>query len=459
MRDIRRIDTVIMGTRVRPKRSDYRETSPQFNSRKWYPLYSDLEAICYHTEIFSENGNECVDVLLSGVGYYDDNLPKEQFVDFIFRLPNREIVEIGFHTDHNFSRCYWEKEGIREIIWRIVENEDIIFALAKEVVNSHNTEDILNFLRNKIDGKIVRKLLGKCPYCHGDLSNGMAKYTAQIPVMFYMHAGNFGLFEDEVYQSIVDAASRGEVAGECLHCHHELTVEDINAAKSGWQYPWRYDPHIRGYERARQKPKTNNLPRIKTANDAKILWCLSDPNYDGYDGIDHGWVWYPLYLDEENDASFAAFKNIDGKEYVTVSIGGIEYFDARSREQQYVQLIVRLPDMEILEAQYPSDPNFRIDDLQNSDIVAGLQRIVRDQDVIFALARKVTEPDWTEDDLNALRDKISGKILRSMPIVCPYCHSNMTGERVMFKVHIPVDFTILSDTLAVYEKSAYQSTV
>lgn len=61
-------------------------------------------------------------------------------------------------------------------------------------------------------------------------------FTVIVPVLFYMHAGNFGIREPEAYWALTEAVNEGKVVGECLHCNRELSAEYINRHKGGWQY-------------------------------------------------------------------------------------------------------------------------------------------------------------------------------------------------------------------------------
>ncbi len=121
---------------------------------------------------------------------------------------------------------------------------DTIFEIEKKMDDPSATEDDMTALRDRIDGKIYRSMPVTCPYCHGNLMGEQVHYIVHIPVKFYMHSGNFGVFDDEVYQSVTEAVEAGEVEGVCEHCGHTITAEDINKVKDGWKYVWRYDPHM-----------------------------------------------------------------------------------------------------------------------------------------------------------------------------------------------------------------------
>ena len=433
-----------------------------------YTLYYDPEAVSYHSKIRTDGNTEYVDVYVDSAKYFDENTERDESVSFTFRLPQRKIVKIDNHTAPTFNSSDWEKEGVREIIWRILDDEDIIFQLARTAANQHHSEDEMNFLRNKICGNIVRRLLSECPHCHGILSDAMAEYICNVPATFYMHAGNFGIYVGELYQSVVDAVNVGNVTGRCQHCHEVLTAVDINAAKDGWQYPWRHSRQCPWQYHRKCEIPTSNMeknddsmikpPIVKIKDGIKIIWAndgVHTSENSDYDGIG----WNCLYCDANDDADFTALRSEHGQDFTYVAIDNVCYRSTQDQPREYVQLILRLPNWEIREVRYPSDPNFSIDDMDLDEVAKSLKRLYADQEVIFELARRAAKDDCTQDDLNSLRDKIDGKIIRQMPFICPYCHESMTGEQADFTVNIPVKFYMMKGGFYIDESGAYQAVV
>ena len=444
--------------------SEDKETSPTM-----YTLYSDAEVLAYHSRIKTEGNTEYVDVYVDNAKYFDDNTGRNESVSFTFRLPQRKIVKFDRHTSPYFVHSDWEKEGIREIIWRILDDEDIILQLARTATSQYHSENEMNFLRNKICGHIARRLLSECPHCHIMLDDAMAEYVCTIPVSFYMHSGNFGLFEGELYQSVVDAVYAGDVTGKCQYCHEVLTTTEINAVKDGWQYPWRYSRQYPWqYHRKCELPvnhvyekvdySTIMPPIVKINDNVKIIWCDDDLHTSDDSDYD-GSSWNCLYCDEDNTAYFTALRSEQGQKFTDVKIDNVCYRNFQDQSIEFIQLVLRLPNWEIREVQYPSDPNFCIDDIDCDEVANSLKRLYADQAVILELARRTAMDNCTEDNLNALRDKIKGKIVRRMPTTCPYCHESMTGEMVNFTVNIPVKFYMTKGTICINKNEAYQEVV
>ena len=215
---------------------------PFYHGWEVWDLYSDGDRVGYFTKARTDGVREYVDVLIS-VSYIDKKTDRVEHVDLVVRLPDGLVLGAKYPSNPDFCADDLQNEDIAAEIQKLHEDEDIIFALGKKVQEPDFTVEDLNALRDKIGGKIYRCMPLECPYCHGSLVGEQVAFTVNIPVSFYMHSGNFGIKEADVYQNVVDAVQRGDVTGECLICHHEITAEDINKEKTGWQYRWRYDPH------------------------------------------------------------------------------------------------------------------------------------------------------------------------------------------------------------------------
>ena len=280
-----------------------------------------------------------------------------------------------------------------------------------------------------------------------------------------MHAGNFGLFEDELCQSVVDAVNSGNITNKCLYCHEILATSKIDMKKRWWNYHWKYnskhDIQVKfTYNRidTQYDYSAIELPILKINENAKIVWYddnIHTSEKSNYSGVN----WHCLYSDEDNVADFTALRNGCGHSFTDLAIDNVCYQNCSGRQKEYIQTILRLPDWEIREVQYPSNPNFRIEDIDCKEMAISLKRFYVDQAVILELARIVAMDSCTERDLNLLRDKINGKIIRRMLTTCPYCHKDMTGERVKFNVNIPVKFHTINGIIRIDKQEICQNVV
>ena len=202
----------------------------------WHPLYSEIQLEAEFSDISSDATGDHVSVY---VVCHDD-----EDVEFIVRLPEGEITEIcGPYVTKDFDRESLKTEDVREILQRLASDRDTIFAMARKASDPDCTEYDLNELRDKIGGKIVRKLPSRCPRCHRTFpGDEEIIFTVMIPVEFYMEGYSFRTLDGEMKKDLVEAVEKGEVTGKCPYCHHVLTAEEIDKEKEGWQYRWRYDP-------------------------------------------------------------------------------------------------------------------------------------------------------------------------------------------------------------------------
>ena len=219
---------------------DWETNRDEYLSRRWCVLYSDRDLMGECSGIHHDTNGDHVYV---EVEFFDDDAQESR--ELIIRLPECEIAEVwALENPKAFDVNSLKTEDVGQTLQRLALATDTIFELARKMVDPDVTEDEMNALRDKIDGKIYRSMPVTCPYCHGNLMGEQAHYIVHIPVKFYMHSGNFGVFEDEVYQSVTEAVEAGEVEGVCELCGHTITAEDINKVKDGWKYAWRYDPHL-----------------------------------------------------------------------------------------------------------------------------------------------------------------------------------------------------------------------
>jgi len=169
-------------------------------------------------------------------------------------------------------------------------------------------------------------------------------------------------------------------------------------------------------------------------------------------------VWTNLYSNRRLSATFSGIHHDSDKDRV--------YVCADCYDNQYIsQYIVRLPECEICEIKFlESAKDFDINslkkELQTEEIGQNLRRLALDMDVIFELAKKITDPNCTTEDLNEIRYKISGKIVRALLEVCPYCNEYMNAtEDTLYTVKIPVRFFTDHDTFKVLEDEVYENVV
>ncbi len=213
---------------------DFVEDKAAYYSRCWYFLYKDLEIeYAMHSGIHYDPDKEHVYVELE---FWDDDV--KDMWELIVRLPEGEISEVTVTNPKEFDLKTLKTETVAETLQRLRRDSDVIFEMARTGADPNHTEEDMNALRDKIDGRIIRKLVDFCPYCHENLLDERAYFVVRVPVQFFMHSGNFGICEDEVYQKVTEAVQAGKVTGKCGHCGHELTSEDINKTKDGWR--WRY---------------------------------------------------------------------------------------------------------------------------------------------------------------------------------------------------------------------------
>lgn len=205
----------------------------------WLELYSSPELMGSCSKIYRDEKGEHIYV---DADFHDDETG--EYREIVIRLPEKEIVEArDIDIEENFRPEFLQTPTVSRILQRIAKDEKIIFALARKAEAPVYPTEEMNELLDKIGGKIYRSMPLQCPHCHESLVGSHAKYTVIIPVSFFMHAGNFGIWEPEAYQAITEAVNAGKVVGECLHCNRELSAEYINRHKGGWQYRWRPDPH------------------------------------------------------------------------------------------------------------------------------------------------------------------------------------------------------------------------
>ena len=218
---------------------DWEANREAYMSRLWCVLYSDRELMgeCSGVHHDADGDHVYVEVDFSG---HEEN----EYHELIVRLPECEIVEVfALDNPKEYDVNSLKTESVGEVLQRLALATDTIFEIARKQAEPDVTEDDMNALRDKIDGKIWRSMPIACPYCHKSFMGEHVQYVVHIPVKFYMHSGNFGVFEDEVYQSVTEAVEAGKVEGVCEFCGHTVTAEDINKVKDGWKYRWRYDPH------------------------------------------------------------------------------------------------------------------------------------------------------------------------------------------------------------------------
>ena len=207
--------------------------------RKSCVLYSDQDLMgeCSVVHHDADGDHVYVEVSFSGHG-------ENEYHELIVRLPECEIAEVfALDNPKEYDVNSLKTESVGEVLQRLALATDTIFEIARKQAEPDVTADDMNALRDKIDGKICRSMPIACPYCHKSFMGEHVHYVVHIPVKFYMHSGNFGVFEDEVYQSVTEAVEAGNVEGVCEFCGHTVTAEDINKVKDGWKYRWRYDPH------------------------------------------------------------------------------------------------------------------------------------------------------------------------------------------------------------------------
>lgn len=215
---------------------EYTYDKDAFYSRSWHDLYADFQLTAEFSGIHRDADKNHVYVY---VECYEGDVLNQ----FIVMLPEGVISEI-IVTDETveFDETTLKTESIGRIIQRLVLDTNTIFELAKKITEPNCTEEDLNEIRDKISGKIIRRLLDKCPYCHNPMNGDKdIIYTVQIPVQFYMEHGTFKVLESEANQSIVEAVQAGRVKGECPYCHHIVSAKDIEPSKMGWKYMWRYN--------------------------------------------------------------------------------------------------------------------------------------------------------------------------------------------------------------------------
>ena len=217
---------------------DWETNRDEYMSRRWCELYSDRELMGRCSGVHHDVDGDHVYVEAE----FNDG---PESYELIIRLPECEIVEVwALDNPKEFDVNSLKTECVGHILQRLALATDTIFEIARKMADPNATEDDMNALRDRIDGKIFRSMPVTCPYCHGNLMGEQVHYIVHIPVKFYMHSGNFGVFEDEVYQSVTEAVEAGKVEGVCELCGHTITAEDINKVKDGWKYTWRYDPHM-----------------------------------------------------------------------------------------------------------------------------------------------------------------------------------------------------------------------
>ena len=145
--------------------------------------------------------------------------------------------------------------------------------------------------------------------------------------------------------------------------------------------------------------------------------------------------WQCLYSDQSLSGVISdVFHDVTG-DHVYVNV---EFFDEEADES--CEIIVRLPEGEIVSAQIETDAaDFNPASLNTKAVNEAMRRIMFDAPVILEMARRAEAPDCTDDDLNALRDKIGGKIVHWMLVQCPYCQGHLF-DCTLYTVEIPVKF-------------------
>ncbi len=147
-----------------------------------HTLYSDAEALAYHSGIKTDGNTEYVDVYVDDAEYFDEKTGRDESVSFTFRLPQRKIVKIDKQTSPFFVHSDWEKEGIREIVWRILEDEEIClycdenntayFTALRFDENGQSFTDVEidNICYRSRQGQswIVNDLIQERTWCHGN---------------------------------------------------------------------------------------------------------------------------------------------------------------------------------------------------------------------------------------------------------------------------------------------------
>ncbi len=207
--------------------------------KRWQFLYSDQSLSGIVSDVFHDATGDHVYVNVELL-----DAEADESYEIIVRLPEGEIVSAQIDTDAaGFNPALLNTNAVNEAMQRIMLDTPVILEMARRAEEPDCSEDDLNALRDKIGGKIVRRMLVQCPYCQEYLFD-FTHYTVEIPIKFYADCSEFYLYEEEMYQSVTEAVQAGKVTGECEHCGHILTAEDINAAKDGWKYRWRYDPHM-----------------------------------------------------------------------------------------------------------------------------------------------------------------------------------------------------------------------
>ena len=164
--------------------------------------------------------------------------------------------------------------------------------------------------------------------------------------------------------------------------------------------------------------------------------------------------WHDLYADSQLTAEFSGIHRDADVNRVYVYV---ECYEGDTLNQ----FVVRLPEGVISEIILTDETaEFNATTLKTGSIGRIIQRLVLDMNTIFEMAKKITEPNCTEEDLNEIRDKISGKIIRQLLAECPYCRNPMNGDKdIIYTVQIPVRFCMEHGTFNVLESEANQSIV
>ena len=153
-------------------------------------------------------------------------------------------------------------------------------------------------------------------------------------------------------------------------------------------------------------------------------------------------ILYHLYSDECIVGYHTRMLNDEAGSYAEVLLDAVNCWDNETECYRCVDITIRLPECKITKIKSmdnsSSELNQRI--LQCRQICKILHRVRKDKKIILELARAVMSPSVNIAELNALRNKIHGKIIRSIILECPYCHELIDEEQIEFSVEAPISF-------------------
>lgn len=168
-------------------------------------------------------------------------------------------------------------------------------------------------------------------------------------------------------------------------------------------------------------------------------------------------LYYPLYSDVWLRGGFSSIVRDETGDhaYVVAYFNDLEGADENGEQR----IVVRLPEGEIVAVYGVKDAAaFAPDSLKTEQVGEALQRIMLGSAVILEMAHTVDEPDCTDDKkLNALRDKIDGKIVRSIHVECPHCHRMLLSGDAIFTVEVPVGFYADMEEFVIFEHEVYEA--